>query len=136
MRFLIVEDEPVSRMNLAHLLKPYAQCDEAVNGDEAVQAFQRAHAESRPYDLVLLDIMMPVKDGQQALKEIREHERSLNIGPGNEVRVIILSALGDPKNVVDAYCEGSADSYLVKPYDIKVLLEVIRNSGLHIPEKA
>ena len=132
MRFLIVEDDFTSRLMLQRIVKPYAQCDLAVNGEEAVQAFKMAHEEGHPYDLILMDIMMPVKDGQEALLEIREHERALEIGPKNEVRVVMLSALGDPKNVVDAYYKGGASSYLVKPIDKALLLEVIRNTGLNI----
>lgn len=132
MRFLVVEDDFTSRLMLQRILKPYAQCDVAVNGEEAVQAFKFAHAEDNAYDLLLMDIMMPVKDGQEALLEIREHERALGISPKDEVRVIMLSALGDPKNVVDAYYKGGASSYLVKPIDKSLLLEVIRNTGLNI----
>jgi two-component system, chemotaxis family, chemotaxis protein CheY len=132
MRFLIVEDDFTSRLMLQRIVKPYAQCDLAVNGEEAVQAFKMAHEEGQPYDLVLMDIMMPIKDGQQALMEIREFERSQDISPKDEVRVIMLTALGDPKNVVDAYYKGGASSYLVKPIDKGLLLEVIRNTGLRI----
>lgn len=132
MRFLVVEDDFTSRLMLQRILKPYAQCDVAVNGEEAVQAFQLAHAEGHPYDLLLMDIMMPIKDGQEALLEIREHERILGVSSKDEVRVIMLSALGDPKNVVDAYYKGGASSYLVKPIDKSLLLEVIRNTGLKV----
>lgn len=117
---------------LQRIVKPYAQCDLAVNGEEALEAFKLAHQENQPYDLILMDIMMPIKDGQQALLDIREHERSLGLGPKDEVRVIMLTALGDPKNVVDAYYKGGASSYLVKPIDKGLLLEVIRNTGLKI----
>ncbi len=132
MRFLIVEDDFTSRLMLQRIVKPYAQCDLAVNGEEALEAFKLAHQENQPYDLILMDIMMPIKDGQQALLEIREHERSMGLSPKNEVRVIMLTALGDPKNVVDAYYKGGASSYLVKPIDKGLLLEVIRNTGLRI----
>ena len=132
MRFLIVEDDFTSRMMLQRMVTPYAQCDLAVNGEEAVQAFKLAYQEGKPYELILMDIMMPVKDGQQALLEIREYERAQDISPKDETRVIMLTALGDPKNVVDAYYKGGASSYLVKPIDKSLLLEVIRNTGLRI----
>ncbi|GAB6059294.1 response regulator [Desulfonatronum parangueonense] len=132
MRFLIVEDDFTSRLMLQRIVKPYAQCDLAVNGEEALEAFKLAHEENQPYDLILMDIMMPVKDGQQALLDIREHERAMGLGHKEEVRVIMLTALGDPKNVVDAYYKGGASSYLVKPIDKGLLLEVIRNTGLRI----
>lgn len=132
MRFLIVEDDPSSQTTLRGVLKPYARCDLADNGAEAVQAFRQAHADGLPYDLIMMDIMMPVMNGQQALVEIREHERLLGIASEHQVRVVVLSALSDPMNVVDAYYKGRADSYLVKPVDRGLLLEVIRNAGVQI----
>ncbi len=64
--------------------------------------------------------------------EIRAYERFLGINQDNAVRVVMLSALGDPKNVVHAYCDGGADSYLVKPIDQAMLLAVVRDTGLKI----
>lgn len=132
MRFLIVEDDHTSRLMLQRILEPHAQCDLAVNGDEAVQSFMAAHEDDRPFDLILMDIMMPVKDGQQALLEIRESERSWGIPAEEATPVIMLTALGDPKNIADAYYQGRVNSYLVKPIDKRLLFEVIRNTGLKI----
>jgi two-component system, chemotaxis family, chemotaxis protein CheY len=132
MRFLVVEDEVVNQLCLQHILEPHAHCDVAGNGEEAVRAFKLAHVQGRPYDLILLDIMMPVMDGQEALVKIRQHERDLGIDPNRMVLVIILTSLSDPKNIVDAYHDGEANVYLVKPIDQNLLLEEIRNIGLKI----
>ncbi len=47
MRFLVVEDEVVNQLCLQHILEPHAHCDVAGNGEEAVRAFELAHAISR-----------------------------------------------------------------------------------------
>lgn len=71
MRALIVEDEMTSRMPLEHVLQDYCSYDVAGNGLEAISAFHRTLDESRPYDLICMDIIMPELDGQKALCQIR-----------------------------------------------------------------
>lgn len=115
MRILIVEDDFISRRVLKDMLSDYGDCDVVVDGEEAIQEFTMALDEKRPYRVIFLDIMMPNVDGLQALKQIREIERQRNIAPAHEVKVIMTTALGDPKTVIDAYYQGGADSYLVKP---------------------
>jgi two-component system chemotaxis response regulator CheY len=130
MRILIVEDDFRSRKLLQAILSPYGECDIAVNGEEAVEAFKMALEENRGYDLLCLDIMMPVMDGQEALKRIRDMEKERGIRYGNEVKVIMTTALGDTKNVSDAFFKGQATSYLTKPLDKHKLLDELRNMGL------
>ncbi len=130
MRALIVEDDFTSRKLLQKILSPHAECDIAVNGQEAVQAFRMALAEGRPYDLVTMDIMMPEMDGQQALKHIRQIEKEQGRRGADEVKVVMTTALDDPKNVVEAYYKGGATSYIPKPIDKHMFLHLLRNLGL------
>lgn len=130
MRVLIVEDDFTSRKLLQMILTPHGECDIAVNGEECVDAFKLALREGKPYDLVCLDIMMPHKDGHQALKEIRAIEKERGIRGANEVKVIMTTALDDPKNVVEAYYKGGATSYIPKPLDKHMFLHLLRNLGL------
>ncbi len=130
MRILIVEDDFVSRRILETLLTPYGQCHTAVDGEEAVRSFRMAHEESAPYDLICLDIMMPNMDGQEALKQIRGIEKDIGLKSPEEVKVVMVTALDDPKSVVEAYYRGGATSYIVKPIEKDKLLDEIRAFGL------
>ncbi len=130
MRILIVEDDFVSRQILETLLSPHGQCHTAVDGEEAVQSFRMAHKEGTPYDLICLDIMMPNMDGQEALKRIRGIEKEKGLKSPEEVKVVMVTALDDPKSVVEAYYRGGATSYIVKPIEKDKLLDEIRAFGL------
>jgi two-component system chemotaxis response regulator CheY len=130
MRVLIVEDDFTSRKLLQKILSPYGEADIAVNGQEAVEAFEDALKENNPYDLVCMDIMMPEMDGQEALKKIREIEKSNGVSSTEEVKVIMTTALDDPKNVVEAYYKGGATSYVPKPIDRQLFLQLLRNLDL------
>ena len=131
MKFLIVEDDFGSRRLLQALLKSYGHSDVVVDGYEALEAFRLAWEENDPYDLVFLDIMMPNLDGQEALRRIRSIEREIGVKPGNGVHVIMVTALEDPKNVVEALYEGGASSYLVKPINKETLITELHKVGVH-----
>ena len=130
MRVLIVEDHPVTSRLIKEILSPYGECDIVNDGNEAIQAFRIAHEEQKLYDLICMDIMMPNKDGHVALVEVRQIEKEMGIKGPDEVKVIMVSDLGNGKSVTKAYYEGGATSYIVKPIDREKLLEEIRDFGL------
>jgi two-component system chemotaxis response regulator CheY len=127
MRILVVEDDFGSRRMMQKLLAPYGDVDVVVDGEESVEAFRLAWEEAKPYELVFMDIMMPRMDGQEALKRLRAYEREVGVKPSDEAKVIMTSVLEDPKNVIEAYYDGAATSYLVKPLDrVKIASELAR----------
>lgn len=130
MRVLVVEDDFTSRKILQKILAPYGEIDIAVNGLEAVQAFFQSLDDNNRYDLICMDIMMPEMDGQTALRKIRDIEKDRGIPPAQEVKVVMTTALDDPKNVVEAYYKGGATSYVPKPIDKQMLLHLLKNLGL------
>ncbi|MDP4173897.1 MAG: response regulator [Bacteroidota bacterium] len=130
MKILIVEDDFISRLVLQKILTPYGSCDIAVNGIEAITAFSHSLEQGDPYDLICLDIMMPEMDGRDALKIIREKEKLMNIAPNKEVKIIMTTALGAPKDVFDAFYQGGCTSYLVKPIEKKRLIELLKDYKL------
>ncbi len=130
MKTLIVEDDFIARRNLKELFSSLGECDFAADGTAAVNAFRRAHEGKCPYDLICMDIMAPHQDDSTMLENIREIERELGVACAQEVRVIMTTALEDPKNLVDALYRGGAISYLVKPLNRQKLLKEVRSHGL------
>jgi two-component system chemotaxis response regulator CheY len=114
MKILMAEDDFTSRKILQIILGKYGDVDIAVNGNEAVKAVKLALARHENYDLICLDIMMPLKSGQETLKEIRQIEKDQGILEGDGSKVIMTTALDDSKNVISAF-RFQADGYLVKP---------------------
>ncbi len=132
MRMLIVDDDFYCRNMLHEIMKPYAQCDIAVNGEEAVCAFKQALEDGKGYDLVCLDLVMPEMDGQQALREIRAIEKDFNINIEEAAKVIVTTMLDDRKETHDAFFLGGATSYLVKPIEEDKLIKEMKNLGFSI----
>ncbi|KMY44135.1 transcriptional regulator [Bacillus sp. FJAT-27916] len=101
-RLLVVDDED----RIRRLLKMYLEredyvIDEAANGDDAIEL-----ALSNDYDAILLDLMMPGKDGIEVCKELREKKAT---------PVIMLTAKGEEVNRVQGF-EAGTDDYIVKPF--------------------
>jgi two-component system chemotaxis response regulator CheY len=129
LRILIVEDDFVSRRLLQRFLSAYGDCDIAVNGREAVEAFRLAWEAGQPYDLICLDIMMPEMDGHEVLRHIREIEHGKNVGGLAGAKVIMTTALSDYDNIMGAFKEQCED-YIVKPINKQELLGRVR--ALHL----
>ncbi len=130
MRILIVEDDFDTRLMLQTLVEEMAQCDIAVNGKEAVRAFQLAHANDNPYDLILLDIMLPEINGREALRQIREIEEEMDIGGRDKVPVIMVSALDDADNIMGSFFHEGCDAYITKPFKKEALITEIKKLGM------
>lgn len=112
-KILLVEDD----LNFGAVLKDYLMLNDfdvvlAKNGMEGFEKFKKD-----TYDLCILDVMMPYKDGYTLAKEIREKN--------NDVPIIFLTAKSMKEDVLKGYKAG-ADDYLNKPFDSEVLLMKIK----------
>ena len=112
-RILIVEDDP----NFGKILKEYLTLNDydivlAKNGIEGFEKFNKSY-----FDLCILDIMMPYKDGFTLAKEIREKN--------DEVPIFFLTAKHLKEDVLKGFKIG-ADDYMTKPFDSEVLLAKIK----------
>ncbi len=130
MKTLIVEDDFLARALLSTLLSEYGICHVAVNGKEALNAIQSAFDENKPYDLICLDIMMPVMNGQEALLELRKMEMERGLRGLDTTKVIMVTAIDDSKNIMKAFRQGQCEAYLNKPLDRNKLLSHLRDLGL------
>ncbi len=129
MKTLIVEDDFTSRLLLQELLKEYGVTHIAVDGLEAVTAVRQSVQENEPYDFICLDIMLPVLDGHQVLKQIRDAEKERDIISSYGAKIIMTTGLRDVKNVMKAY-SNLCDGYLIKPIDKGKLLEILNKHAL------
>lgn len=112
-KILLVEDDP----NFGSILKDYLILNDfevtlAKNGMEGFEKFKKD-----TFDLCILDVMMPYKDGYTLAKEIREKNK--------DVPIIFLTAKSMKDDVLKGYKVG-ADDYLNKPFDSEVLLMKIK----------
>lgn len=116
MRILLVEDEPdVARMLAKGLREQSYAVDVAADGEAALY-----QAEINDYDLIVLDVMLPRKDGLEVCRELR----SSGSGSAN-VPVLMLTARDDVRDRI-AGLDSGADDYLVKPFDFHELLARVR----------
>ena len=98
-RVLLVEDHPVNRRVIELMLGDSVSLECAVNGAEGLKTFQ-----ARPFDLVLMDMQMPIMDGAQATRAIRAFERAQGRPP---VPLIMLSANALSDHVAEALAAGA-----------------------------
>ena len=129
MRILLAEDDFVTRKFMTNFLSKYGECDVTVDGMEAVDAFMMAMEDGEPYDLVCLDIMMPVMDGYQALVGIRNIEKERNIPEEKMAKVIMATALNEEKNVKMAFDLGCT-IYSGKPIDQERFEQAFKKLGM------
>src|SRR5262245_21930859 len=113
MRILLVEDDERLASPLMKGLRGHSYAiDLAKEGEEAIYL-----ADVNQYDLIILDVMLPLKDGFTVCRELR--------GKGLKTPVLMLTARGDVDDRVTGLDSG-ADDYLVKPFEFKELLARIR----------
>ena len=118
-RILIVDDE----FRIRELIKKYAlyeghEVDEAENGEQAV-----LKCKNNEYDIIIMDVMMPVMDGFEAVEKIRK---------SSTTPIIMLSARGEEYDRLTGF-ETGVDDYVVKPFSPKELMmrvgAVLRRTG-------
>ena len=129
MKILLAEDDFVSRKFMVKYLSQYGECDVTVDGEEAIDAFMMALEDEKPYDLVCLDVMMPVLDGYQALKAIRDIEMERNTPTEKRVKIIMTTALNEECNVKKAF-ELGCEAYAGKPIDLERFEMVLKKLKL------
>jgi two-component system alkaline phosphatase synthesis response regulator PhoP len=119
-RILIVEDEQHLAEGLRFNLEAEGYQVQAVEtGEAALQLLIPPPQDPQPaFDLVVLDVMLPVKDGFTVVSEMR--------GAGQFVPTLMLTARGRPEDVLEGFAAG-ADDYLPKPFELSILIARIRS---------
>lgn len=130
-KILVVEDEFISRTLLMEMLSPFGDCEAVTNGREAVDALEKSYtAPVNRYDLVCLDIMMPKMSGHEVLRELRLMEQAHGVSGPDATKVLMVTALDDAQNIMQALVEGQCQAYLTKPISRAKLEEQLRHLRL------
>jgi DNA-binding response OmpR family regulator len=116
-RILIVEDEQHLAEGLRFNLEAEGYQVQAVETGEAALELLLPEDHQQAFDLVVLDVMLPVKDGFTVVSEMR--------GAGQFVPTLMLTARGRPEDVLEGFAAG-ADDYLPKPFELSILIARIR----------
>lgn len=133
MRILVVDDDEATRLCLVKVLEPAGEVASAANGAEALARFGEALEQGRPFGVVCMDLNMPRLGGQQTLKAMRDMEGRHQVPPGQEAKVVMVSACADTANVVEAYFGGQADGFVSKPLRLSAFKDELRKVGCRLP---
>ena len=112
-RILVAEDNDSNFILMTYILRKFYEFDRAKNGLEAVEM-----VENNKYDVVLMDIKMPIMDGMEATKKIKERHPDLPI-----IAVTANAFDSDRQMAFDAGC----DDFLAKPISSELCLSTIKN---------
>ena len=130
MRCLVIDDDDFSREFVAAMLNDVAECDQASRGSEAVEKFSTALETGDPYDLLLMDIVMPEMNGHETAKTIRSIEKERGLAVNKRVNIVMLTSISTPQSAMEAFCSAQSAAYIVKPVSKDSLVKVISQLGL------
>lgn len=128
MNILLVEDVEISRIVAENILRQFSEVtfiDNAKNGYEAIKKALDSYKKGKKYDIIFMDIIMPITSGYQALESIRKYERDNHIENGDRSKIVILSSLNTKEEIENGLRMG-ADKVFIKPInyeDIKSLFK-------------
>ncbi len=121
-RILIVEDEQHIADGLRYNLEQEGhEASIAPDGNRALEMLLKEH---RPADVVILDVMLPGKDGFAVASELR--------AAGHFVPILMLTARGSAEDVLKGF-EAGADDYLPKPFELTILLARVQGPAAAAP---
>jgi osomolarity two-component system sensor histidine kinase TcsA len=122
-RLLLAEDNRINQIVMQKMLAGlgFEKVDTAMNGEEAIQ---KAMHSSQPYDLILMDVNMPVKDGVSATKELR--------AKGLQLPIVAMTA-NALKGQAESYIAKGMSGYIAKPVDrsilVQLLIDILKPTG-------
>jgi CheY-like chemotaxis protein len=114
-RALVVDNEEMTRRLIGNMLSRWGYA--VIEATDGMQALERLDDED--FNLILLDILMPVMDGWQILGKVRENPRT------KDIPVIVLSAKQEDADILKGY-ELGASYYIIKPFDAFELLQAVQ----------
>ena len=128
LRILVADDHPTNR-RVVELILDQAAVD-LVSVEDGAQAVEACRASA--FDLVLMDMQMPVMDGLTATREIRLHEVAMGMP---RTPIVMLTANALPEHIA-AGLEAGADRHLAKPFSVEALIAMVQDMTAKTPQAA
>ncbi len=126
MKSLVIEDSKLVGLIMQETLEKYGPCDIAFNPVDGFNKYVTSVANNNPYDVIFLDIIMPIYNGYQLLEMIRNYENNKDT---KHSTIIIVSGLYDDDSKKKAIKLG-ADAYFIKPFNINEINSFFKEKGL------
>jgi len=127
-KILVVDDEFISRTILQKLTSLRGEVQACSNGLEALEAFVAAAEKGEPFSLICMDVLMPVMDGVEALRRIREHESSRGIPREAGIKVVMTTGLGEHDSELTDV-RPLFDTTMTKPFRLQTVIETLASLG-------
>jgi len=127
MKALIVDDCALSRQLLIISIEEYAEIDVAENGKQAINLIKQAIEQNKSYNLICMDLTMPVMDGHETMQEIRAIESEAGIARS---KVFMITASNSPDDMIKAITFGECDDYIMKPVMRKSIRKLLKKHAL------
>ena len=126
LRALVVDDTSTITLLMERMLDPVADVSIAHDGEQGVRIWAQALADDEPFDIIFMDVEMPVMDGITAISTIRRHEQTHGLW---QTPVVMSTSVRSKQQVLAAKGFGAA-GYLVKPVREPDILRTLRRLGL------
>ena len=132
MNILLVEDVTINRVILKNILQNFNcinNIDEAKDGIEAIEKIIRAYNRNNKYDIIFLDIIMPMQSGYHVLEQIKKYEKNNNISDNNRAKIITISSL-DSDEEKNKSLKMGADEAIIKPITYDMVRNIFQKWGI------
>lgn len=133
MKSLIIEDDYISSKIFLTALKQYGKCDTATTGYNGLSMFNQALAGEAPYELVVIDIILPDINGYEILKQIRKKEQEQLLAGVVPTKIILTTSLDDEENKkIAKKLNTQNETYYVKGPRLNGFIEKIVELGIKL----
>ncbi len=129
MKTLVVDDNLVNRTSIEKIMEKIGEVEIAESGKDAIDLFELCLIHGNPFDLVLLDIVMPEMDGITVLKNLRHIEEAKKIKEKDRVKIVMVTSHAH-KDIVMTAMKVGCDGYIVKPFERTIIIEKLKELNM------
>lgn len=133
MKTLIIEDDYSANTMFVRFLENYGECDGFTTGYDGMQAYQNALNSGQPYDLIIIDIILPDMNGYTVMESIRDEESARSIPINERSKIILTTSLDDEENrKLKEKLKIGQEAYYVKNFALDGLKEKLAELGVKV----